>query len=83
MWYRNAHKPFTRESFKEKFLKIPIINRRKLRFIRRGTLVGFANGLLKGILPGETHENTPGYLTFVLVAKDHRGKGMAQPFIKG
>jgi GNAT superfamily N-acetyltransferase len=78
------YKPFTRESFKEKFLKNPHYQPEgSFVLYERDTLVGFANGLYKrGFLPGETHENTPGYLTFVLVAKDHRGKGYGTALYK-
>lgn len=71
------YKPVTHNSFREKFLDNP-------HFIYEGTfiategnsIIGFSNGLYKKeFLPGETHENTPGYLTFVLVDRNYRNKG--------
>lgn len=38
-------------------------------------LAGFVHGTQKVVfLPGETHENTPGYLTVIFVGQDYRGQ---------
>ena len=40
-------------------------------------VIGFANGIYrKKLLPGETFEKEPGYITFVLVDNAYRGKGI-------
>lgn len=78
------YKPFTRDGFVEKFLNNPHYEPGGSFVLYQGdTLVGFANGLYKKeFLPGETHENTPGYLTFVLVDKNHRRKGYGTALYK-
>ena len=72
------YKPFTKESFTKTFLNNP-------EFDYNGTFValedekviGFANGIYrKKLLPGETFEKEPGYITFVLVDNAYRGKGI-------
>lgn len=78
------YKPFTEEGFRDKFIN-------NIHFSYEGTFVaiedekviGFANGLYKKeYLPGETFENTPGYLTFVLVDKNYRSKGYGSALLK-
>jgi GNAT superfamily N-acetyltransferase len=78
------YKPFTPGSFREKFLKNPhYIPEGSFVAIEGDHLIGFANGLYKKeFLPGETHENTPGYFTFVLVDKNHRHKGYGTALYK-
>lgn len=78
------YKPFTEESFRDKFIN-------NVHFSYEGTfvgfednrIIGFANGLFKKeFLPGENFENTPGYLTFVLVDKKYRNKGYGSLLLK-
>lgn len=89
LWNRSCtdempYKPFTAESFRKKFIE-------NTNFEDEGTFVGveddevigFANGLyLKEFLPGQTHENTPGYLTFVLVKKEFRRRGYGSALLE-
>ena len=89
LWNRNCdtelpYKLFTEESFKDKFTRNP-------HFSYAGTFVGmedeeviaFANGIIKKeLLPGESYQNTPGYLTFVLVDEAHRRKGYGSEMLK-
>lgn len=89
LWNRSCgvempYKPLTREGFIDKFI-------RNIHFsydctfvgVDDGRVIGFANGLYKKeFLPGETFENTPGYITFVIVDKDYRGKGYGTELLK-
>jgi ribosomal protein S18 acetylase RimI-like enzyme len=77
------YKPFDVNGFEGKFINNP-------HFSYEGTfvaiaddkVVGFANGLYKkSLLPGETHENTPGYITFVLVDRAYRRNGIGQALL--
>jgi len=71
------YKPFTEEGFKKKFLDNPHFSYEGTFVgVEDGRVIGFANGLYKKeFLPNETHENTPGYLTFVLVDSAYRRRG--------
>lgn len=78
------YKPFDTNGFVSKFINNP-------HFSYEGTfvaieddkVVGFANGLYKkSFLPGETHENTPGYITFVLVDSPYRRRGIGQALLE-
>lgn len=78
------YKPFTREGFIDKFIKNP-------NFSYEGTfvalednrIVGFVNSVFKKeFLPGETFENTPGYITFIGVDKDYRHRGYGTLLLK-
>ncbi|MDI6618390.1 MAG: GNAT family N-acetyltransferase [Clostridiales bacterium] len=82
--FEMPYKPFTEEGFKLKFINNP-------HFSYDGTFVctdgekviGFANALFKkSFLPGETFENTPGYITFVIVDKGYRYKGVGTALLK-
>lgn len=89
LWNKSAkaempYKPFTEASFRDKFINNP-------HFSYEGTFVGiedekviaFANGIFKKeFLPGETYENTPGYLTFILVDKPYRRNGYGSMMLK-
>lgn len=71
------YKPFTMDTFKEKFLKNPYFDYDGTFVLMDGErVIGFANGIYrKDFLPGETFESVPGYVTIVMVAKGERGKG--------
>ena len=71
------YKPFTHDGFRKKFLDNPhFIYERTFVATEGNSIIGFSNGLYKKeFFPGETHENTPGYLTFVLVDRNYRNKG--------
>jgi ribosomal protein S18 acetylase RimI-like enzyme len=71
------YKPFTEQGFRDKFINnVHFSYEGTFVAIENGKIIGFSNGLFKNeFLPGETFENTPGYLTFVLVDKEYRNKG--------
>lgn len=73
-----AYKPLSPESFSEILLDVPAYQAEQgLVAEVDGRPVGFAIGHKKAaFLPGETHENTPGYLTALLVERAQRGKGV-------
>lgn len=78
------YKPFSLDGFREKF-----IENRNFSYegtfvcIGDGKVIGFANGICKKeFLPGETNENTPGYLTFILVDKNYRNRGLGTLLLK-
>ena len=75
---QTPYKPLTEEEFKAKFVHDPNFSYDgTFLAIEEGKVIGFANGIMKkDFLPGETHENTPGYLTMVIVHTDYRGKGI-------
>lgn len=72
------YKPFTKESFTEKFLKNPDFSYEgTFLAVEAGRVVGFANGIFrKNPVSGQSFEDAPGYVTFVLVDRDFRRKGM-------
>ena len=46
------------------------------------SLAGFVHGAWKtAFLPGQTHENTPGYLTVVFVAPEYRRQGIGRALV--
>ena len=70
--------PLTEQDFHEVFPDNPDYNG-KYSFVREedGAVVGFINGVAKkNFLPGETPENTPGYLTCIFVRHDCRRRGI-------
>lgn len=79
-----CYKPFTEESFRKKFINnIHFSCEGTFVGIEEGKVIGFANGLFKKqFLPGENFENTPGYITFVLVDRKHRNKGNGSKLLK-
>lgn len=78
------YKSFTREGFIKKFMENPNFSYKGTFVgIIDGRVMGFANGLFrKEFLPGQTHENTPGYLTFILIDKGYRNKGYGTDLLK-
>jgi ribosomal protein S18 acetylase RimI-like enzyme len=78
------YKLFTEVSFRDKFINNVHFNYEGTFVgIEAGKIIGFANGLFKKeFLPGENFENTPGYLTFVLVDKEYRNKGYGSLLLK-
>lgn len=79
-----VYKPFDEDEFQNTFSKNP-------HFSQKGTfiaiedqeVIGFANGVYKkDFLSSETHENTPGYLTFLLVHRDYRRQGIGTKLLK-
>ena len=71
--------PMTETAFREQFLLHPDYDGR-YSFVWEdagGGVTGFIHGVApKSFLPGETAENTPGYLTCIFVRKDQRGRGI-------
>lgn len=89
LWNRHAgtempYKPFTEETFRHKFIGNPHFSYKGAFVgIENGEVIAFANGIFKKeFLPDETHENTPGYLTFVLVDREHRRKGYGSKMLE-
>jgi len=74
---QTQYKPLTKKEFEAKFLKDPNFSYDgTFVAVEDGKVIGFANGVVKKqFLPGENHENTPGYLTMVVVDTEYRGKG--------
>ena len=74
---QTQYKPLTEKEFEAKFLKDPSFSYDgTFVAVEDGKVIGFANGIVKKeFLPGENHENTPGYLTMIIVATDYRGTG--------
>lgn len=81
---RTQYKPFTEKGFEDKFLKDPSFSYDgTFVVVEEGKVVGFANGIVKKeFLPGENQENTPGYLTMVVVDTDYRGKGYGSALLR-
>jgi ribosomal protein S18 acetylase RimI-like enzyme len=78
------YKPFTPEGFIEKFMANPHFDY-NFAFAAEedGEIVGFAQGVCKKtFLPGETNENTPGYITSVAVHTGHRNRGTGTALLK-
>lgn len=89
LWNKHAgtempYKPFTEESFKQTFIDNPHFSYEGTFVgIENGKIIAFANGVFKReFLPHETHENTPGYLTFILVDREHREKGYGTAMLR-
>ena len=67
-----VYSPLTEEAFAGAFLQPGMTAFAAMEGER---LCGFIHGTQKVVfLPGETHENTPGYLTVILVDKACRGQ---------
>lgn len=71
------YKPFTVDGFINKFVNNPNFSHEgTFVAVDDGKVIGFANSVFKKeFLPGETFENTPGYITFVVVDKKCRCRG--------
>lgn len=89
LWNKNCkkgtpYKSFTVASFIDKFVKNPNFSYNGTFIgVENGEIIAFANGIIKkDFLPGENHENTPGYLTFVLVDEKHRRKGYGSDMLR-
>lgn len=74
---QTQYKQLTEKEFEVKFLKDPSFSYDgTFVAVEDGKVIGFANGIVKKeFLPGENHENTPGYLTMVIIDTAYRGKG--------
>lgn len=78
------YRPLTPDYFAEKFLNAPHSDPGLLLVAEGdGKLVGFVAGCkIVQFLPGQTEENTPGYLTVVMVAEGHRRKGIGTALVQ-
>ena len=81
---QTQYKPLTGAEFEARFLKDPNFSYDGTFIaVEGGKVIGFANGIVKReFLPGENHENTPGYLTMVVVDTDFRGKGCGSALLQ-
>lgn len=79
-----AYKPFTATGFVKKFIKNPNFSYEgTFAGIENGRIVGFVNSVFKKeFLPGETFENTPGYITFIVVDRNLRRRGYGTMLLK-
>lgn len=70
------YRPLKAEYFEEKFLAQP--GTEIFAAVEDGALLGFLAGCRQtSFLPGQTQENTPAFLSVIMVAPEHRGKGVA------
>lgn len=78
------YRPFDENVFISKFINNPHFSYEgTFVAIEDSKVVGFASGIFKkSFLPGENHGNTPGYITFVLVDRDFRRKGIGQALLE-
>ena len=79
-----VYAPITREAFHRKFEQDPNYNPAySFVAVLEDRVVGFINGIAKKVfLSGETHENTPGYLTCLFVRHDCRNRGIGKALLK-
>lgn len=78
-----VYKPMNDERFKALFLDNPHYDG-EYDFVceEDGLTVGFVSGAEKKIfLPGETHENTPGFITAIFVKEGFRGRGIGKALL--
>lgn len=81
------YKSFTLETFQQKFLENPHFDA-KFFFVcldesTENRIIGFAQGIIKNtFLPGETKENTPGYITMIAVSPARRREGIGTALLK-
>lgn len=78
------YKPFTIEGFEQKFLQNPNFSYNYSYICIEGNnIIGFINGVCKkDFLPGETNENTSGYLTMIMVHNDYRREGIGSKLLR-
>jgi len=79
-----VYKPFTRESFKKKFIDNPNFDYEgTFVAVQNEDVIGFANGVYrKDYFQGESFENVPGYVTIVLVRRNMRNRGVGTLLLK-
>lgn len=79
-----VYKPWTNESFKNKFLDNKHFSYESTFVaIKDDNIIGFANGLSKKIfLPNENKENSPGYITMIIVDRENRRKGLGSKLLE-
>jgi len=79
-----VYKPLDDESYKRLFLdNIHYDGEYDFVCEENGEVIGFVTGTEKKVfLPGETHENTPGYLTAIFVRADKRGMGAGRMLLE-
>lgn len=74
------YRPLTAAYFQEKFLDQP--GAVLLSACEGDTLLGFAAGCrTTAFLPGQTEANTPGYLSVIMVAPQHRRQGIGSQLL--
>lgn len=76
--------PLTEAYFDRKFIADPNYDPRYALVAEEGGgVIGFIHGVCKKItLPGETNENTPGFITCFFVKKEARGQGVGRALIE-
>jgi ribosomal protein S18 acetylase RimI-like enzyme len=71
-----VYSPLSQSAFENDFLKP---NMRVFVAADGNKIAGFVHGTQKDVfLPGQTHENTPGYLTLIFVDKAYRSRGIGR-----
>ena len=77
------YKPMSKERFGEQFLRQDAYDSSlSLVAERQGELLGFISGAVKKkFLCKENHENTPGYISIVLVREDTRRQGIGKALL--
>ena len=78
-----VYKPFSDNDFISKFLNNPHFSYEGTFVATQdGKIVGFASGIYKkSFLQGETFENTPGYITFIIVDREYRRRGIGKALL--
>lgn len=78
------YKPLTIDGFKGKFIDNSYFDYEgTFILLENDIFCGFASGIYrKDYLPGQTFENTPGYITMVMVKKDKRGRGYGRLLVE-
>lgn len=78
------YKPFDCNGFIEKFIRNPYFSYEgTFVAIEDYKVIGFANGIYKKeFLKGENYENTPGYLTLILVHNNYRNQHVGSELLK-
>lgn len=77
------YKPMSQERFDEQFLRQDAYDPAlSLVAVDQGKCTGFISGAVKkDFLPKENHQNTPGYISVILVKEEARGRGTGRALV--
>ena len=84
LWNNNCNENFLYKPLKEEFFR-EIFFKCKGNYIcvSNEEIIGFANGVYKkDLLPGESYEDVPGYITMVIVREDKRRLGIGKALVE-